>query len=138
MLHHNCRLLMLAAMSLAVLLGCSQAKRMAIEGTVTLDGQPLEKGSIAFRPLPGTTGPTAGAAIVRGKFVISPSGGPFAGSFVVEISNVRPTGRKVEGPRGLVDEHLEFLPARYNAQSELRAEVKTDGPNSFEFSLKSK
>jgi hypothetical protein len=138
MLHHNCRLLILAAISLAALLGCGETKRMPIEGTVSLDGQPLEKGSITFRPLPGTTGPTAGAAIVNGKFVIMSSGGPFAGKFVVEISDVRATGRKVEGPRGLVDEHLEFLPARYNTRSELQAEVKDTGRNNLEFALKSK
>jgi hypothetical protein len=139
MLRYNHRLLLLAAISLAALLGCSQTKRMPIEGTVSLDGQPLEKGSIAFRPLPGTTGPTAGATIANGKFAIVPSGGPFAGNFVVEVSNVRPTGQKVHSPRtgGLVDERSESLPARYNSRSELRAEVTANGPNQFEFALKS-
>jgi hypothetical protein len=122
------------------LLGCHKTDRLSIEGTVTLDGKPLEKGDIQFYPLPGTTGPSAGAQIVDGKFTIAPSGGTFAGSFVVEISSVRLTGRKIPDHRGdgMIDERVQYLPVRYNTQSELRAEVKSGESNHLEFAMKSK
>ena len=56
---------------LLLLAGCrSQSDRSSLEGTVTLNGQPLAEGSIALRPLPGTRGPTAGGKITNGTFAI--------------------------------------------------------------------
>ena len=128
---------LLCAAALAASSGCGRSGRMALEGTVTLDGQPLEMGAIRFSPLPGTTGPTAGGDIERGKFLVSDARGTFAGAFQVQITASKHTGRKVLDPRSntLIDEYAQCLPARYNSQSELRAEVTTSGPNQFEFAL---
>ncbi len=41
--------------------GCGSADRANVSGKVTLDGQPLETGSIAFEPIEGTQSPSAGA-----------------------------------------------------------------------------
>ena len=120
--------------------GCGwESGRRALEGTVTLDAQPLAEGSISFRPLPGTSGPTAGGKITEGKFSVSPEGGTFVGTFRVEITASRKTGRKVPDTimAGEVDEVVQFIPARYNRQSELTAEVTDAGPNRFEFPLSS-
>jgi hypothetical protein len=120
--------------------GCGgDSRRQAIEGTVTLDGQPLETGQISFRPQPGSPGPTAGAPIAQGRFSIKPKGGTFAGGFRVEITASRPTGRKVPDrfTGSPVDEISQYLPAKYNTQSELTAQVKAEGPNRFEFTLDS-
>lgn len=129
----------LCAILLSTLFGCGRSERMSVEGTVTLDGQPLEKGSIQLSPLPGTNGPTSGADIVAGKFVIRSSGGPFAGSFRVQITAGGPTGRRVLDPRSnsMIDEYGQILPARYNSQSELQAEVKAGDSNRLEFALAS-
>jgi hypothetical protein len=131
--------LLLCAILLTALLGCGHGGRMSVEGTVTLDGQPLQKGSIQFNPLPGSTGPTAGGDIVNGKFAILPSGGPLAGHFQVQIKAVGLTGRKVLDPRSntMVDEYAQCLPARYNSDSELKAEVVANGPNHFDFAITS-
>ena len=61
-----------AAIAAALLIcGCGGAGgRQSIEGTVTLDGKPLEKGQITFVPQSGTQGPTAGAEIIAGRFAI--------------------------------------------------------------------
>lgn len=128
---------LLCAIVLPVSLGCGHDGRMSVEGTVTLDGQPLEKGYIRFSSLPGTTGPTAGADIVNGKFVVLSSGGPFAGDFTVQITAAGLTGRKVLDlySNAMIDEYAQYLPARYNSQSELQAKVTADGPNRFDFSL---
>jgi hypothetical protein len=126
---------------LLMLLGCSPAgKRQALEGTVTLDGKPLAEGSILFVPHTGTKGPTSGGDIAQGRFSIAPGGGTFSGTFRVEITAIRSTGKKMMDPRAgkLTEETVQFIPARYNRQSELTAEVKSDGPNRFTFDLKSR
>ena len=125
---------------LMVLAGCGQgSRRQSLEGTVTLDGQPLSEGSITFRPQQGTSGPTAGGKISEGCFSISPDAGTFAGTFRVEITASGKTGRKLKDHRTgeLYDEIAQFLPARYNRQSELTADVQAAGPNRFEFTLSS-
>jgi hypothetical protein len=123
---------------LAIVLGCSHAtERRAIEGTVTLDGKPLETGSITFMPQPGTKSPTAGGSISQGRFSVSPAGGVFAGKFRVEITASRKTGRQVESPRsgGMVDETVPLIPTQYNRDSKLTAEITAQGANHFEFAL---
>ena len=124
-----------------VLAGCGRANdRKALEGTVILDEAPLAEGSIAFRPLPGTSGPTAGGEIAGGRFSISTQGGAFAGTFRVEITAMCKTGKKVKDPMlgVLVDEYEQYVPARYNRESQLTADVQGDGPNQFEFKLNSR
>ena len=112
---------------------------MPLEGTVSLDGRPLQKGAIQFNPLPGTPGPTAGGEIADGRFAILPSGGPFAGKFSVQITAAGSTGRKVLDlfSKRMIDEYVQYLPARYNSRSQLQAEVTAAGPNRFDFALTS-
>jgi hypothetical protein len=131
---------LLCILLVSSLLGCGYGGRVSVEGTVTLDGRPLEKGQIQFIPMPGTTGPTAGGDVVGGKFAIPPAEGPFAGRFRVQISQVGLTGRKIPNPRGsgMIEEYAQILPARYNTESRLDAEVTARGPNRFEFTLTSK
>lgn len=122
----------------ALVSGCGGAGgRQAIEGTVTLDGVPLEKGQITFVPQGDTKGPTAGAEIVGGKFTIAAAGGPFAGKFRVEITASRPGGMKVPDRMTgkLVDGYEQFIPTRYNAESQLSADVKAGVENRFEFAV---
>ncbi len=134
-------LLMVFAVYAAACSGCGNASsRQAIEGTVTLDGQPLEKGQVTFAPQMGTGGPTAGADIVGGKFAIPASSGPFAGKFRVEITASRLSGKKVADrfTGKPVDSYEQFIPHRYNRGSQLEADVKADAANRFEFALNSK
>ena len=115
-------------------------QRVAVRGTVTLNGQPLAEGSIALRPVPGTRGPTAGASIKDGKYSITSQRGPFAGEFRVEILATRKTGRKVlDNLTGLrVDEYEQYLPQRYNSKSVLTVEVIAGAQNQFDFELTSR
>ena len=133
--------LRLGTVCLLLLLGCSAASdRRGVEGTVTLDSGPLAKGSITFRPIEGTRGPTAGANITAGEFSISEDQGPFVGNYRVEITATRETGRQIRDPisKTMVDEFEQYIPTRYNQQSELTASITENGPNRFEFQLTSK
>jgi hypothetical protein len=123
------------------MLGCSRTnQRHEIDGVVTLDGKPIEAGTIAFLPQAGTKSPTAGGNITQGRFAITSAAGPFAGSFRVEVAATQKTGRKIKDPRfeGTVDEVMSIIPAQYNRESRLSAEVTQDGPNHFEFALQTR
>jgi hypothetical protein len=123
--------------------GCGAGgKRAAVSGKVTLDGELLETGSITFQPIEGTESPSAGAAITRGAYDIPRTKGPTAGVFRVEIRAKRKTGKQIPAgspapPGTMVDEVVEVVPARYNKESTLRAEVKP-GTNPLTFELTSK
>ena len=123
-----------------LLIGCGQqGDRQRLEGTVTLDGAPLAEGQITFLPQSGTKGPTAGGQIAEGYFSIPNEGGTFTGAFLVKITATRKTGKQVMNYalNEMIDESEQFLPLRYNRQSELTREVTASGPNQFEFALKS-
>jgi hypothetical protein len=128
------------ALCLAALTGCGGTKplpRFAVEGTVTLDGKPLPDGTIQFLPAADTDGGMVGAKIAGGRFATPAVRGAAPGKYRVEIAASRPTGRKVPDPRREepLDEFVQYLPERYNAQSTLTAEVTAEGPNRFEFAL---
>lgn len=124
-----------------VLSGCGGNRRQGVEveGVVTLDGRPLESGTIAFRPASGTTSPSAGAKIEAGRFALPADDGPFAGEFLVEITARRDSGRRVVDPNSgaLLSIPEQYLPARYNEQTELTATIGTDAANQLTFHLES-
>lgn len=134
---------LVAALCAGLLLssGCGDTgNRQAIEGTVTIDGQPLDEGQITFLPQEGTEGPTAGAPVHNGKFVVAQEQGVFAGHFRVEITAVRPTGKTIADPETdqVIDDVEQYLPDRYNRESELTAEVKPGEINQLEFALETR
>ena len=53
----------------ASIAGCGHGPaRLALTGSVELDGQALPKGYVIFEPKPGSPGPSAAADIVDGTF----------------------------------------------------------------------
>lgn len=131
--------LILLITMVTVAVGCGQPPRRAVEGTVTLDGEPLAEGYLQLRPLPQTGGPTAGAKVVAGRFRIEDSKGPFPGEHRVEITALGDaagyvidefTGEQYPATR-------QMLRAQYNDQSELTATVHDDRPTTLTFELES-
>jgi hypothetical protein len=125
------------AASIAALLllvaGCGG--RQTIEGTVTLDDQPLEQGYITFRPMKNVAGAPIGGPIENGKFAIQPKE-PLAGDFRVEITSLGKTGKKARDDKGKsIDVEGQVLPARYNSESTLQAQLKPRQRNEFPFPL---
>lgn len=123
-----------------VVSGCNESPRNAVSGTVTFEGQPLADGYVMFVPLNGTPGPTAGANIKDGKFEVEQQGSVFAGDFRVEIVASRPSNRKVLSQESgkMVTVPEQYIPIRYNQESELQASVEPGGKNQFDFSLSEK
>ena len=124
-------------LTLAVCLtGCGQ---QTIEGTVTLDGQPLEEGYIAFLPQKDTEGPGAGTKIEDGQFIVESPDEPLEGTYRVEITAKGKTGRKtVDGSGQRREAEGQILPKHYNTESTLEAEIKLKDENELTFELTSK
>jgi hypothetical protein len=122
----------LAAVAVLAAAGCSnQPKLYPVSGTVTFDGQPVETGDILFISAAGDRGPDA-AKIADGKYTVQTT----AGTKRVEVSasRIRPGGAKGAGGEPVPEE---YIPARYNIESQLTAEVKAEGSNTFDFALRS-
>jgi hypothetical protein len=131
----------IAATMLAAL-GCGDAgpQRVAVEGTVTLDGAPLRYGSILFTPSGGARGPRAGGVIVDGHYAIPQSEGPLPGELLVEIHAPKlpaeePLPEEESARFKRAAEAEELLPARYHAESALRVTATLEGVNRFDFEL---
>ncbi len=123
--------LVLLACTLAVG-GCFRPQRLEVAGRVTLDGQPLEEGTIEFLPADGA-GPTAGGLVTGGQYRL-----PIApGDKRVKIQGYRVIGeeRHLGDPLSpLMPVREAIVPTRYNAESTLSATVDRDH-SSFDFAL---
>jgi hypothetical protein len=133
-------------------IGCSNdgLNRASVKGTVTLDGKPLEKGTIGWYPL-NSEGPTVGGDITNGKYKLTKKSGPAVGEYRIEISGSQvPTGKKVPSgmdPSFMVDELVDPVPEKYhsgNALNNSRAKepplkaTVSSGNNVIDFDLVSK
>ncbi len=76
-------MILLRLLIICVLLaGCSKPSawdRVALQGSVTVDGQPFD-GSIALKPHQGNRGPSATTKVSKGEFKFSKHDGPVAGA----------------------------------------------------------
>lgn len=115
--------------------GSSGPQRASVSGTVLLDGQPFEEGSINFIPLDGA-GPTAGAPISNGEYRIERNVGVMVGKNKVEVRGNRKTGKQVSRMGSLVDELVEAVPPEYNTSSTLVRDV-VPGHNALDFEVPS-
>ena len=110
--------------------GCNNAgpQTYPVVGTVTLDGQPLKEADILFLPLDPALGPDAGQ-IRDGRFAFRAK----AGRKRVEIRTSRPV--RINTAMGETTIWKNSLPARYNSQSTLQADVTPQGLNKFTYEL---
>jgi hypothetical protein len=113
--------------------GCSKDGRVALEGKVSYNGEPIDVGSIAF--IPSGDGIKSGGLIERGAYKIDSKIGPAPGPHRVEIHWLKPTGQKKKNEFGEeIETRREGLPEKYHAQSTLTAEIKA-GKNVIDFPL---
>lgn len=106
-----------------------------IFGTISLDGKPIDKGSISFAPANGQ-GPSGGGEIKDGKYKCDAA----LGECKVEIRSPKVVGKRklYDTPESPVQEVFEeVLPQKYNEATELRVEIKK-GKNEKNWDLPSK
>lgn len=117
-------------LTLAALAGCGPPNdKVLVSGTVTWDGKPIPTGQIElFLPqrIPAGAGPIANG---RFKFLSK------TGNVTVEIHANR--ARAITGKAESTRSHEQYVPARYNRQTELTAELVPPGPVSLKFDLRS-
>ncbi len=130
----------LLLLSVAALVGCSKQSKLPplapASGIVTVDGEPLEMGSIAFVPdkIQGTKGPMGYGTIGKGgRYYITTAKeeGALVGHHLVRIvADVEYDPVTNTPPRTLVH-------PRYTKEttSELEVEVKAGEENEFDFAL---
>lgn len=116
--------------------------RQPVSGSVTLDGRPLAQGMITFEPVDLASGHPATGTIAEGAFEIGRDAGPTPGNYLVRITAAAPDAQLSAAEameQGAVssreDDFRSPIPSRYNAQTELRAQVSEGGPYEFDFSL---
>ncbi len=130
------RTLLLVLLLAASGAGCSKDNTARISGTVTLDGTPLEKGTISLSPADGRS-PTAEAIITAGKYSVTTLPGPKN----VIIHGLKKVGERRYHPEDptspLVDVNEETVPERYNTASELHEQLQA-GAQTLDFALQSK
>ena len=138
------------AVGLGLLSGCGPDRPPlgSVSGTVTIDGQPLEKGSITFE-VPGSR--TASGEIVNGQIVgvstyQTGDGAPVGNASVaitsmLETSAVRETPETPNAPGGPsgMSEYKSLIPAKYgNPKSSGLTATIDKGENVIQLELVSK
>jgi hypothetical protein len=101
-----------------------------VQGTVTVNGEPLSEGAVRFIPVNGDT-PATGGTIRDGKFRVQV---PVAKQRVEISANV--IDREKTPPNASDDQIVmkKLVPSRYNSQSELTIDV-VKGLNELEYKL---
>ena len=128
----------LVALALLVSPGCGgsdQLESVEISGTVTFDGEPVKEGEIVFRAADAQVR-SCGGPITDGKF--SFKGSP--GAKKVEITAMREVPGKMDTTSNPGEESplMEmYIPAEYNDETTLTADVPESGKKTFQFDLKS-
>jgi hypothetical protein len=123
-----------AILGLPLFAGCGRDKLLEISGAVTYEGQPVQKGTIAFLS-PEDKGPTAATVIVAGKYSVKVPPGPR----IVRIEGFKVLGQQLLHPNNpsspKVDVLEPIIPAEYNEKSKLKAEISGNA-RVFDFHLK--
>jgi hypothetical protein len=119
--------------------GSKDPDREPVTGVVTFKGEPLSWGKITFTPVDSGVKTKGGATIKGGKFELPKAEGLHPGAYKVAVEYVPPpepdrSPGSGEGPAA-GRQPIE-IPAKYNSDTELRADVKAGGPNALEFNLR--
>ncbi len=142
---------MLSSVLIAVLsLGCgsdNQLNRQVISGSVNVDGTPLAHGVIRLVPQTATNGPGVMAEIVEGKFSLDEQLGPVPGLHRVEIEATKHLNFDIDNEAeyaaavlktGRSPVAMNPVPAIYNKNSTLTANIADTDDQVFPFDLKSR
>jgi hypothetical protein len=131
----------LAALAAPFIAGCGggDGPRLApVEGTVTLDGQPLAGASVVFQPEHGR--PSVGETDDAGRYKLDytrDKPGAMLGKHRVSISTFREADPDADDPAHRKGQP-ERVPAKYNVETTLEVEVTAGRKEPIDFPLDSK
>ncbi len=117
------------AAALLVGAGCRQRETYPVSGKVTFNGEAVSNGEIQFLSADQTGAPAAGR-IQNGEYHLQAR----PGSKRVSIRAARAVGGKVPGALGSAFQ--DYIPAEFNSESTLTAEVAASDDNQLDFHLK--
>jgi hypothetical protein len=128
------------------LVGCGDVgdglPRQPLSGTVTLNGQPLERGIIQFQPASDQEPAPAGAEIKDGAYTVPRDQGVTPGNYRVFITSsgpMKPTLTPAETSGEKMPKVMpDLIPQEYNLKTTLTAKVEAGKDNKFNFDLKKK
>jgi hypothetical protein len=119
----------------ATLLGCSRSP-ITISGKITLDGNPVERGTITFEAQDKQTA-NAGGVVTQGAYNVKDIP---PGKKIVRITGLKVTGERLSiatDPNSKkIEDTVPIVPARFNDQSDLVRDVTTS--TTMDFDLKTK
>lgn len=137
----GCWLLAVIAVAIAATWGCGRTgpARGAVQGHVTVGGQPLAHGRILFLPQTAEGGPVVTAAIQDGHYVLSSSEGPTLGLHRVEVEGELKLGFALDDEQAYAQRKGAPLPPnpippQFNQQSTLSTVIKA-GENVFDVAI---
>ena len=118
--------------------GCG-SRGVRVEGTVTLDGEPVDGGSISFFQGDGPGSDKGNAPIKQGKYVLEGEGARnlAPSTYTVKIFWIQLIGKQNPGNVDASAPAKEAIPPQYNTKSSLTREL-VRGANVLDFDLKSK
>ena len=131
-----------ALLGVIACVGCgTKTDKLPISGKVTLDGVPLDGGSIRFNSRPGEKLQAAGAMIQNGAYEIPAEKGLLPGVYIVQMSSPDTdappvmVGGEDGSPKFPVAP--ERIPPEYSEGSDNTIELTRDGDSEFNFDLTS-
>ncbi len=133
-MHEKLLVALSTVLTLLFAIGCNQGPPLGeVSGTITFEGEPVEKATIVF-----THVDEGRAAFARtnaeGFYELKFSGGGRNGALLGENAISIETARSGSDAEGNYVEFPETLPAKYNKESEMTREI-TAGKQTLDFAL---
>ncbi|MFH1920174.1 MAG: hypothetical protein ABIP48_09855 [Planctomycetota bacterium] len=132
----RCMTTLLTLLATMTILGCgpSGMDLHPVSGKVTFDGEPIAEGRIQFRALEGDQRAFSGQ-INNGQYELD----TLPGKMTVEVTASRliPGEFDESNPDEKVPVGEMYIPARYNSETELTAEIPASGIKQLDFALTS-
>lgn len=125
-----------STLAMLVLIGCGpRSDRLAVNGNVSLDGAPLDSGSIRFSSVGSEKLVSSGAMIQEGAYHVPQEKGLLAGTYHVEITSPDTKAPPIKDAASGMLAAPERIPASFNIDSNQSIEVTPDGDNAFDFNI---
>ena len=100
-----------------------------VSGTVTYKGESVSEGHIAFVP-DGAAGQGGGGPVENGRYAVRVPAGKC--KVLITASKKMPLPKGEVGMDGAKEEVRQYIPDKYNTNTELKADVPASGPVNFD------